>query len=79
MALTNAFHEAVSTGNVRRVRIMMKDSLLVDPSFREFNEMERAAATMHKLYDVHDGRALDENKEHWNKDYMDKLLSLIHI
>ena len=74
MALTNAFHEAVSTGNVRRVRIMMKDSLLVDPSFREFNEMERAAATMHKLYDVHDGRALDENKEHWNKDYMDKLM-----
>lgn len=74
MALTNAFHEAVSTGNVRRVRIMMKDSFLVDPSFREFNEMERAAATMHKLYDVHDGRALDENKEHWNKDYMDKLM-----
>ena len=71
MALTNAFHEAVSTGNVRRVRIMMKDSLLVDPSFREFNEMERAAATMHKLYDVHDGRALDENKEHWNTIILD--------
>jgi hypothetical protein len=74
MALTNAFHNAVTTGNIRRVRMMMTDSLLVDPSFREFNEREKAAATMHGLYDVHDGRALDENKANWNKDYMDKLM-----
>ena len=33
MVLTNAFKEAVSLGNVRRVRIMMKDSLLNDPTF----------------------------------------------
>ena len=30
MALTNAFYEAVQSGNVRRVRIMMQDSLLID-------------------------------------------------
>ncbi|MFR3752255.1 MAG: hypothetical protein ACLTW9_07825 [Enterocloster sp.] len=29
MALTNAFYEAVKDDNVRRVRIMMKDSLLL--------------------------------------------------
>ncbi len=74
MALTTAFHEAVATGNVRRVRIMMKDSLLVDLTFREFNEMEKAAATMRGLYESHDGRAFEENKERWNKDYMDKLM-----
>ncbi|MFG6368797.1 MAG: hypothetical protein K1W16_10305 [Lachnospiraceae bacterium] len=72
MALTNAFYEAVTAGNTRRVRIMMKDSLLVDPSFREFYEMEKAAAALHGLYDVHDGRAFEENKNYWDSNYMDK-------
>ncbi len=72
MALTNAFFEAVSIGNVRRVRIMMKDSLLVDPSFREFNEMEKASASMHGLYDNHDGRAFEENEDNWDNNYLSK-------
>ena len=33
MELTNAFYEAVTLGNVRSVRIMMKDSLLIDPVY----------------------------------------------
>ncbi len=36
MALTNAFYEAVNSGNVTRVRIMMKNSLLTDPTGAEF-------------------------------------------
>ena len=52
MALTNAFYEAVQSGNVRRVRIMMQDSLLVDPTFSEFNAMEKVAAAMTGLYDT---------------------------
>ena len=44
MALTKSFYEAVSEGNVRRIRIMMKNSLLVDPTFREFSEMEKETA-----------------------------------
>ena len=59
MALTRAFYEAVETGNVRRVRIMMKDSLLVDPSFKEFMEMEKVAISMQGLYDSHDGRSFE--------------------
>ncbi|MFR3728269.1 hypothetical protein [Lacrimispora sp.] len=39
MALTKEFVEAVSHGNLLRVRIMLKDSLLVDTSFNQFNEM----------------------------------------
>lgn len=39
MALRNEFVEAVSKGNLLRVRIMLKDSLLVDTSFEQFNEM----------------------------------------
>lgn len=39
MALTKEFVEAVSCGNLLRVRIMLKDSLLVDTSFKQFKEM----------------------------------------
>ena len=74
MSLTNAFHEAVNTGNVRRVRIMMKNSLLVDLTFTEFSEMERAAANMEGLYDLHDGRELNPDKSTWDNAYMDKLM-----
>lgn len=74
MALTNAFYEAVQSGNVRRVRIMMQDSLLVDPTFAEFNAMERVASSMAGLYDEHDGNELIEDRNLWNDDYMDKVM-----
>lgn len=74
MALTNAFYEAVQSGNVRRVRIMMQDSLLVDPTFAEFNAMEKVASSMTGLYDEHDGKELIEDRNLWNDDYMDKVM-----
>lgn len=77
MALTNAFKEAVNSGNVRRIRIMMKDSLLVDPTFREFKEMENAAASVQGLYDIHDGREFELNEENWDDNYMDK--QMVHV
>ena len=74
MALTNAFYEAVESGNVLRVRIMMKDSLLVDPTFAEFNAMERASASMTGLYDEYDGKELIEDRNQWNDEYMNKVM-----
>jgi len=74
MALTNAFQEAVSEGNVRKIRIMLKDSMLVDPTFGRFKEMERAARNVEGLYDIHDGRPFVENSEEWDDSYMDKLM-----
>lgn len=74
MALTNAFYEAVQSGNVRRVRIMMQDSLLVDPTFSEFNAMEKVSASMQGLYDEHDGKELVEDRNLWDDDYMDKIM-----
>ena len=74
MALSNAFYEAVQSGNVLRVRIMMKDSLLVDPTFTDFSAMEKAAASMEGLYDKHDGTELTEDCSLWNEDYMDKMM-----
>lgn len=74
MALTNAFKEAVNSGNVRLVRIMMKDSLLVDPTFKEFTEMQNYAKSMPGLYDTYDGKELVNDKNLWNKEYMDKMM-----
>lgn len=74
MALTNAFHDAVNSGNVRRVRIMMKNSLLVDPSFDEFCEMEKASSAMEGLYDEYDGKEFIKDKSQWDDDYMDKMM-----
>ena len=45
MALTKEFVEAVSQGNKLRVKIMLKDSLLVDTTFAQFNEMMNYAET----------------------------------
>lgn len=74
MALTNAFYEAVQSGNVRRVRIMMKNSLLVDPTFEEFRMMEKAASSMVELYDEHDGKEFNDDKSFWNDEYMNEIL-----
>lgn len=74
MALTKAFYEAVQSGNVRRVRIMMKNSMLVDPSFEEYHAMEKAASGMEGLYDEHDGKELVEDKDSWSDEYMNRVM-----
>ena len=53
---------------------MMKDSLLVDPTFAEFNEMSRLASNVNGLYDKHDGRELRSDISTWDDNYMDKLM-----
>lgn len=70
-SLTPTFYQAVKEDNVQRVRIMMKDSLLVDPTFKEYNQMKDAAKNMKGLYDKHDGRSYSLDKNTWNDNYMD--------
>ena len=74
MALTSAFHEAVAAGNLRRVRIMMTDSLLLDLTFKTFKEMENAASGLSGLYEPHDGRELKSDMGAWNDEYMNDLM-----
>lgn len=75
MPLGNAFHQAVESNNIRRIRIMMKNSLLVDPSFKEFHEMEKATRGVKGLWDEHDGgKEFITDKSKWNNDYMDKVM-----
>ena len=74
MAITKAFTDAVASGDIRGIRIMMKDSLLVDLTSHDFNEMSRLAAKVSGLYDAHDGRMFIEDSSAWNDDYMNKLM-----
>ena len=75
MPLGNAFHQAVESNNIRRIRIMMKNSLLVDPSFKEFHEMEKATRGVKGFWDEHDGgKEFITDKSKWNNDYMDKVM-----
>lgn len=74
MALTNSFYEAVQSGDVQGVRIMMKDSLLFDRTFQLFNQMEDAAHGMKDLYDTHDNEEFNMDKSLWNDAYMNELM-----
>lgn len=73
MALTKEFTEAVDGGKKTRVRIMLKDIMLVDPSLKIFNEMlAYAENNMSDLYDLHDGEKLYYNSATWDEDYMNQ-------
>ncbi|MTN82227.1 hypothetical protein GMB34_13840 [Turicibacter sanguinis] len=73
MSLTDKFYEAVKLGDVQSVRIMMKDSLLTDPSFKQFEQMEKYSSSLKGLYEEHDGRDF-QDKSTWNDSYMNKLM-----
>lgn len=74
MALTKGFYEAVSSNNILDIRIMMKNSLLVDLTFSEFEEMEKEAKSVKGLYDEHDGVNFRLDKSLWDDDYMNELM-----
>lgn len=73
MAITNEFMEAVQSGKTIRVRIMLKDSLLIDPTAAQFNEMEKyAAERMDDIYTEHDGEKLNFDVNAWNEEYLNQ-------
>ncbi|MGL4607581.1 MAG: hypothetical protein ACRCU3_08975 [Eubacteriaceae bacterium] len=72
MAITQEFRNAVAGGDLRTVRIMLKDSLVVDPTFLEYNQMIDLSSNLTGLFDVHDGEKLNDDISYWSKDYMDE-------
>lgn len=71
---TPEFLKAVDEKKVLRIRIMMKDSLLVDHSFKQFDKMASAARNVNGLYDKHDGTELNYDKSSWTENYMNELM-----
>lgn len=73
MAITNDFMEAVQSGRMMRVRIMLKDSLLIDPTAAQFDEMEQYATEhMGNIYTPHDGERLNFDVSAWNEEYLNR-------
>lgn len=73
MAITQEFRQAVQNRDTRMVRIMLKDSLVVDPTFAEFNQMSSLAeANIEDLYNEHDEDVLKYETTSWTKEYMDE-------
>jgi hypothetical protein len=50
VAITNSFRKAVEDGDVKDIRIMLKESLLVDPTFSEFEEKSHYSRTVSGVY-----------------------------
>lgn len=80
MTLTNEFIDAVNDKRMIRVRIMLKDSMLVDPSLNDYNEMlDYANSKLDDLYDNHDGEKLSYEMYEWNENYLnDQMVKVVN-
>ena len=53
----------------------MKDSLILDRTFKQFNAMEKnVVKELPEIYVDHDGRELKMDKKDWTDDYLNLLL-----
>ena len=78
MAVTQEFMDAMKSGKVIRVRIMLKNSLLIDPTAVQFDEMERyATPQMNDIYTEHDGEDLNFDVTAWNEDYLNRQMVIV--
>lgn len=69
MALSKDFIDAVEEGNVLRVKLMLKNSLLIDPTCQSFDQMfSFANERIANLIDKHDGETLKSSEE-WDEEY----------
>lgn len=76
--LSPEFNSAVKAGNLLRVRIMLKDSLIVDPTFVQFNELfAYARQALPELLVPFDHGSLEDERSKWDKDLMN--LELVEI
>lgn len=73
MDISPDFKNAVDKKNIRLTRIMLKDSLVIDPTYKEFNALLKYAENnLFNLYDEHDGEKFNNNIASWNKDYLNE-------
>lgn len=74
--ITQEFKAAVDEKKLLRTRIMLKDSLIIDPTFTQFNEMLAYAEKKFKelLYETFDNRRLEDDESKWNEDIMNEEL-----
>lgn len=73
MSISKEFMNAVAERNELRVRIMLSNYMITDPSFRDFDEsLAYALKTLPELIVPHDGEELNHDVTAWTKVYLDK-------
>ena len=73
MSVSKEFMDTVATGNELRTRIILSNYMVVDPSFREFEEsLAYALKSMPNLIAPHDGEEFNYDMSAWTKDYFNK-------
>lgn len=78
MAITNEFRDAVENGKKTRVRIMLKDIMLVDPTMKQFDEMlDFAKVNILDLFDEHDGETLKYDRGEWSESYLNNQMVVV--
>ncbi len=71
MAILNEFREAVKKNDKMLVRIMLKDTMFLDTTLKQFEEMlDYAETRMDGFYDIHDGEELVCEPEQWTRPYL---------
>lgn len=78
MSISKEFMDAVAAGDELLTRIILSNYMIVDPSFREFDEsLKYAVESMNNLIVPHDGEELVYDVTAWTKEYLDKECNIL--
>lgn len=77
--ISQEFSTAISDNNLLRARVLLKDSLLADPTFKQFDEMlSYAKERIPGIILPFDGKSLEKDCSKWNKELMNlELVKLV--
>lgn len=71
--ISDEFRQNVESGNVETVRSALLDYLIIDTSFRKFNEALAYAKESVNVIEVEDGRQeYEEDPNHWDEAYLNR-------
>lgn len=75
MSISKELMEAVNNKDVVMARIILKNNMLLDPSFSLYEETSAyVQRSLTDLFDAHDGEAFANDYSSWTKDYLDGLM-----
>lgn len=75
MAIPKEFTDALRDNNVTALRILMKNSLLLDRSFATIRKMQAEARNIPNLYQPFNNKDLNRDKSQWNEDLLNRQLA----
>lgn len=77
MAIPDKLKEYINNQDILAIRIMLKDRIILDPTFKEFDDIDSYIRKNYihiyeNIYEKHDEKEFEEKSEKWDKDYLNK-------